>query len=550
MIIGLIGAICAAGFNVLIGYWVLEPYTTPRMLFISIAGFGLLAAWLISGPVLHISVPAAQAALVLLGVWVFCSFMAIRRDIALRHFVTFGFCVFFGLFLVPAADPVAVIEMLVGVATVSAVIGLLANLGNVQVFPKIRPRKHREVSGMVGNANAHGAYLAIHAFLAGYLALYQHPLWAASLVIILIAIWRARGLGPVVGLLAGGLFMTLALDRSILIRVALFNGIFFFAWWLVEHMRSNPRVSIRERRHYWRVAWEMFAESPLWGTGFASFPIRVPFIQRALNDSTRGEFLKKENYAASWPELAHNDFLQALTDNGTMGMAALIVMGVLCGDAVISGIRDPLVVFAGAALVSFLASGLTWHLFYVLPANMTVWCLVGMLLKTSAPWSVDVGPYWSFLALVPLGSIIWMYVVRHAAFLVHMLRYFKGGDVDYLKRALRLEPHSTFANQHAVLYCWRHGQYETAYTHAITALQHYDGNQQIWRLWTSLGNICRQHGSLTLANAAFNEALKFLPWFDLALIGREQLKETVVRIRAVTKDLAGNEGEEEQGGRK
>jgi O-antigen ligase len=76
----------------------------------------------------------------------------------------------------------------------------------------------------------------------------------------------------------------------------------------VDYMLSD--AAILSRFEIWRLNWELFLNSPWWGTGFMQNYLAVadhPSLQVHMDDSVKGL-------------LAHNTYLQVLTESGAVGL--------------------------------------------------------------------------------------------------------------------------------------------------------------------------------------------------------------------------------------
>ncbi|MGB7069766.1 MAG: O-antigen ligase family protein [Pyrinomonadaceae bacterium] len=109
------------------------------------------------------------------------------------------------------------------------------------------------------------------------------------------------------------------------------------------------------RTHIWNVAWQVFMENPILGTGLDTFGVSYPRF-----DSTGG---------AMRVEMAHNDYLQILTDAGVVGfamVAAFIFLLFKTSLAVIGKAKDG---FRRGAATGALAGcfGILIHSFFDFP---------------------------------------------------------------------------------------------------------------------------------------------------------------------------------------
>ena len=501
----------------------MQPYHVPRETWHCIMGVYMLAWWFARGGPVGLSPGALFLAVLALAVWFLSAAMGLRPYIAIRHFLFFGFSLCFGLFFTTGINPVFLIRVFVAMAAVSATVALIEHRGHVRVFPAIKSRKRFEPAGLVGNPNAHAAYLQIHFILALYLVIHDHFMWLAPAAVIEWAMVECRCRAAVAAQ-AIVLVIFLIYEKLLWLMpyLLIFSVMAVASYW--DRWKANP-YSLRERIRTWQVAWEQVKKTPLFGVGFNNWVVRVPWLQRGLNKRTNGAFLDRENFEAPWPELAHNDLLQALVDCGCAGVGVVGALLLLCAYRFFTQPAEAWAAYAAMAMVGYILSGVLFHVSYYLPINLCFFSLMGMLLRGSAITVPGPG-VWMIPVLAAAAYLVWRYPVRHARFSGHFSRFLTGGQKEekYLKAALRCEPDNSMANMMAVSFASRANNAGLWFAHTMKSIERHDGQTKLWLSYVTLGNLFLMNNAPVLADAAYNQALEMCPWDMGALIGKEHLK--------------------------
>ena len=520
-------------------------YVYPRTTLLVVAGYLLLGVWLVTGPVVYLTPLAVSTAVLLLGVWFVSAALGLRPHISYHHVLKLGFALFVGFMLAAGVRLQDLFGVFVAAATASAAVAVLHNRFHIVIFSKIRYRKKFEPSGLIGNPNSHASFLLPNLFLAFYLGC-SHWAWFLPVPLLGWALWLTRCRAAMIGAYVGAAcFAFLALPVSYAALLFVLQVIALpFAWRYKNALNQNNQT-FRERINFWRVGWEQIKATPVLGVGFDCFKVRVPYLQRDINERTNGEFLKEENYKDPWPQNAHSNVVQGVLDNGLVGfgiLAAITIVafigtmqaGSVSGSLLTCSVTGSLLTSALAAII---VNGLFFNSFHILPTNLTFWAIAGSGLRGESAvlelgsWPVMAAAGIGYLVL---GVMIYRYVIKKLIWAYGAEQYMKSKHTDEkeLMRVLKADPRSTFSNISAATFCWRRYEIARAYTHVIKAIEHYDGEMFLWLLYTNLGNSYYQSGAINLALGAFEESLRFFPRWEPGRAGAAQARQRLEQINA------------------
>lgn len=135
------------------------------------------------------------------------------------------------------------------------------------------------------------------------------------------------------------------------------------------------------RSDEWKIAIQIFDAHPIAGGGLGNYPVLAPAY------STANESLSAARYAING-FVAHNTYLQVLSELGLMGLAILVAL--VCGGFAIGleGLRDPEVDEAfrplGAGLVAATAGVLVSYFFNSGLYEKQLWLLLGLVIAFSS----------------------------------------------------------------------------------------------------------------------------------------------------------------------
>uniref|UniRef100_A0A6M3LLT0 Putative O-antigen ligase n=1 Tax=viral metagenome TaxID=1070528 RepID=A0A6M3LLT0_9ZZZZ len=394
---------------------------------------------------------------------------------------------------------------MVSSAILSCVYAIIQNKFKYEFLKRSQNTTHYYPVGFIGNQNMHANWLVPNVFMAGWLAQNMSLWWLASIPLLVYVIKLNHCRTAYIGLLIGG-FYSLGLYVGFLfagVSLAILSLIYLIgaemSWWTYGH---GGITTLRERINYWRVALRQIRKTPIFGVGFDVFQTKVPFLQLEINEQTKGEFLKFENYACPYPQKCHNDYLQHVLDNGLIGLVGILF---LVGLALSAEISSLLV----AAFVSLLACGLFFHTFHVIMTNIIFWFLCFTLIRSGGevvtlltiPWYV----------VIIFGVLFLKYTLSRTLFDITFHDYFRNNCTFPPTKALKHNPKSSMVHTYAGQYYFKTGNITKMFEHSLSALAYHDGAQRYWELWSNLGTACFLGGGLALAEHCHKTALKFWP---------------------------------------
>lgn len=299
-------------------------------------------------------------------------------------------------------------------------------------------------SGPFGSPNSFAAFLVLVLPAVAALAIRRRAraterVWWGWLTVVLAfglvlpisrGAWIALGLGATLGPLFAGrgtvrrrvLFASSSL-AAVLVTAAVVIAVapkvrFRFAQ-LVEQSGETTRP------HLWRAGWRLFSESPLLGTGAASFNVS---FERHRPEGFRDE-----------PEWAHNEYLNTLSDYGAVGavllLGAVLTIALRCalsrrepGRSDRDWIDDPTTHFGlGVGMLAFgLQLFIDFHL--KIPAlALTLAVIAALVVSRAWPVALMAGDGWAGRRATSLfaaiGCATAVGIVFTPAFHAHALAY-------------------------------------------------------------------------------------------------------------------------------
>lgn len=188
-------------------------------------------------------------------------------------------------------------------------IAILQTLGVHLIFTPVLEKEYYNAVGLIGHATILGPtlvaalcpalwrkhYLLSALIIAAILATKSSMTYASLVAVVLIYLWRARG----VAWAFGGAALILAAAAAAYLLYPQGN-----AW------RMTGRAVL------WEYGWRAFMENPLWGFGPGSWMgIFLPRYKR--------EFV--QIFETQWPKQLHNDYMEFLIDYGILPALPLLV---------------------------------------------------------------------------------------------------------------------------------------------------------------------------------------------------------------------------------
>jgi O-antigen ligase len=142
-------------------------------------------------------------------------------------------------------------------------------------------------------------------------------------------------------------------------------------------VEQSPTDPTSGRMHFWSVAWKIFLEHPVFGSGFDSFGVAFTKF-----DTWNGTFRVEQ---------VHNDYLQMLSDGGIAGFACIAVFVVLLLKNGVLAIGNRASETHRGIVVGALAGcfGILIHSFFDFPLRTNANAFVFLLLVAIAAGSVE-----------------------------------------------------------------------------------------------------------------------------------------------------------------
>ncbi len=436
------------------------------------------------------------------------------------------------------------------------------------------------VMGTIGNSNYLGAYLLFPLFCM------------LSLVFLLRGKWRLIPLALLLFMLAAfiftraragwvGFFLALPLFFLLLKKVyeielgawirshgrSLIAGAFVLIallttfWYAApdrlhsmmkfQNVTKSDTLRLRVAKYY-PASFQLFKQSPLFGTGLWSYRSLVYEAQAEINQRT-GDFFK--DYPEPKPRRVHTEYLEILNDGGLVAAAALLLFLVVVMRHGWMVIRDDRVdrrerVLASTSFSALVGILLASFFFFSFRINSTLFMTVLMmgtleslyLRNTGNIRMVSIPRHSANKAMIPIVVLVLVGLVWYTG-----IRPFKGERAHYaykealrkgqpqeaekhLLRALELDPHnSAYCLYAAQLYINAIRNFVKANEFIERSIIDYNGDITRWAVYYLKGILKFQSGSLFEARAAFEKALYYNPEFDVA---RQKLKE----VNQVIKD--------------
>ena len=494
------------------------PYDQTRITFLTVAGYLLLGWWLYDVREIHFSGSVLGLILVMAGWWFFTSVLSNRPDITFRRFLFFTMSLFLGAFVLTSAYEIPGLMILVTAALINSAIAIGQNIFKWEPFWKISWFKRYYPNGLIHRSpNFLGAYLVPHIFFGCYLAKAHSEMWGLGVALMLYVLWltkcRAALISAICGLGVYGFFIYPLFTAGCFLALGL---LLIFDKTRTKYM-IHRALTAKDRLNYWKLGFLQYDRSPIWGIGFDVMKTKVPYLQRELNEKTKGKFLDPENYEDPKPRKMHNDYLQMILDTGFVGFflfLSIITASIYVGAT--SG--TDLTLYKTLALCAILINGLFFHTLYVITLNPITWYLICSILKSqSATMTFEMNPYlWMDYRWV--GLMIALYTVRHQIYDYFSYKYLgtEIADEKLLLKCLRLNPNSSRMLNQACRYYNAKLRFDKSVNCLHQAIQHYDGDRTIWSIWTNLGSTYFFAGSLVLSLKAHKEALSLMPRFQPA----------------------------------
>lgn len=324
-------------------------------------------------------------------------------------------------------------------------------------------------SGMFGNTNFFGVYLAVVFFAGLWLSENVSPWFYAPLSLVAICLVLTKCRAAWVGC-SGGLALFCYLNGFLFeMAILLIAGGVAFMTKLLKAKGSPLESSGTARISFFLNALKLIRQRPLFGWGLRSFRVEQYYAHRDL--AAESESLGKKSSAPT--DRIHNDYLEIGVETG---LAGLILFGVFLVHLPWSA--DPCL---SGGLASMLVSAMFFFPFYTMPTAVAFWCFAGAAAsRTPAEITLDVPVLiYAVLAACFLGVVWQVSLFKLIALMIWHHRANRAQNVPGLL--------------HVVMKCLKYDPYNSEYlinAYQLTArrrpdlavkcatrlLEHFDGN--------------------------------------------------------------------------
>jgi O-antigen ligase len=200
----------------------------------------------------------------------------------------------------------------------------------------------------MGNTNHAGAFLAPYLFIAIYLTI-NISLWFSVLIpMIVYGIYSTRCYSAMAGTFMGlcVIYPQYSLWMLSVIPACMIALLVFKKRYSEQYKRlfEQKIYNFTARYHYWMIALNLWKKRPIFGWGMNSFSKETFECQAEMNEkdpSLLGYKDEQQDIPAKYtcyPERAHNDLIEMLSDGGIVGFILLAgFMGTTIYSAVVSG---------------------------------------------------------------------------------------------------------------------------------------------------------------------------------------------------------------------
>ena len=406
------------------------------------------------------------------------------------------------------------IKILMIGAVLNAVYGLIQAAFRYEPWKSSINATHWYAIGFVGNPNMYGYFMTVNLFLSLYL-FRESPWWLLLTGLIAASIFYSKCRGAYVATAVGGAFLGLemieqefgwyvlgiigALIALIVIAAETkLMGEFAFQYTL------RRKDTINQRKRYVKVAWTQFKKKPIFGLGFDGLKSRVPYIQRELNNKTKGKFMDPKEYSTPYPRKCHNDYIQMLTDVGIPGTVAYLGL-------VIGALLSPMDVVLKAALVSILVGGLFLHNWHTPPTNVYIWFLIFIGLRSYGEGGyLDTSPALMIVILILMLGML-NHTYKYVRSDIHLQRFFNKKDPHELDKSLYYNPSNGTSLVHRAAVKQQTGQPWLAIGDTMQGIVDFDGTIRLWELWNNAGKSYIMLGGAIVGEFCAREALSLNP---------------------------------------
>lgn len=498
-----------------------DIYTIPRQTFFILISLFCGWSWLIYDASLQLNLLTVKSIGFMLIWWFLCSVLSKHKNNSLRLFTFFSSVVILMSILKSEYLLIGTKLLMFGVLlnclyAISQNIFWKDFLHINTIVGDIRP------TGFIGNINMLGHFLGPCVFISIWLGLSDSWFWFILTGIILFTLFLTHCRGAMFGLMSGVLFLGFYFELW-----PLFFIVLVFIPTLVLSFKNGSSLtkekiysllSFKERLCYLKLAFSELPRVWLFGLGFDGFKSRVPFIQRDLNEKSKGEFLKRENYLSPFPQKCHNDYLQHILDGGVVNLGFIlwfIYLAFSCVD-----LTNSMNLWFSVGLISYLASSLVLHNFHIPTTNILFWFLVFTLIRSEEVVQVPVNSLSYFIVFI-FVTLICKYIMREFLYDMYLIKSLRGKQLPL--KALRLKPRGSMVNSFAAAFYHSKNNFSGSFIHSIYGLVNFDGQQKYWEIWTNLGIALFITRSFILAKFCFETALKFNPNHFMAQQGLKQV---------------------------
>jgi O-antigen ligase len=261
-----------------------------------------------------------------------------------------------GLFIMVSTIPVNTL-LIISVIPIPFILawGILQQLG-YEPFDKTLTKYNKDLRELgehnfrwsMGNLNHAAAFLAPYLFIAIYLTVNVSTWFAVLIPMILYGVYSTRCYTAMAGMFVGlcVIYPKYSLWMLSVIPACMIALLVFKKRYSEQYKRLFEKkiYNLTSRFYYWLIAFNLWKKRPIFGWGMNSFSKETFECQAEMNESDpsllgyKDEQRDEKAKYTPYPERAHNDLVEMLSDGGIIGFILLAgFMGTIIYSAIVSG---------------------------------------------------------------------------------------------------------------------------------------------------------------------------------------------------------------------